>query len=149
MYLRLLGIIAVAGSLLFLTSLDSQQVSIISGDEVHQIVVVVADDNEERRIGLMETEHLADGTGMLFVYDEPMYPVMWMKDMLISLDILFINEASVITHIEKNVPPCQEQIDSNCPRYRSLDLSVMVLELPSGYVERNGIKSGDRIEADL
>lgn len=117
-----------------------------SGGTSYSIKLEIADDNEARRKGLMGRDHLGADSGMLFVYEQPMYPVMWMKDMLIPLDMLFISDDLTINHIESQVPPCREANDSSCARYRSLSPSSWVLELPAGYAEKHGLQVGDKAE---
>ena len=149
MYLRFLIIIALVTSVFFLLNPDGDQVVILSAQGRSVVDVELADDNEERRIGLMGRTELAEGEGMLFVYDQPLYPVMWMKDMLISLDILFIDSEMIINHIEENIAPCTEEDTALCPRYRSDSEVLMVLELPAGYAKKHGIEVGDYIESSL
>ena len=49
----------------------------------------VADEPDERALGLMNRKKLAKNMGMLFVYDKPSAPQFWMKNTLVSLDIVF------------------------------------------------------------
>lgn len=112
-----------------------------------QIERVVSD--EAKRKGLMGREFLADGTGMLFIYPADVNPVMWMKGMLIPLDMVFIDKYFKIIHIEQNLQPCEAQDDSQCALYRSPFPSSYVLELPAGFVSHNGIALGNQITLPL
>jgi hypothetical protein len=47
---------------------------------------------EEKEKGLSNIKELPENEGMLFYYDSPRTVSMWMKDTLIPLDIIFINE---------------------------------------------------------
>lgn len=119
---------------------------IITEEASHRLCVEIARTAEEKRVGLMGREELPEGAGMLFVYeDEKVIPVMWMKSMLIPLDMVFISEDLKISHIEKKVPPCTELFDARCPRYSPPIPVAYVLELPEGYTTRQGIQSGDRV----
>ena len=60
---------------------------ISSANGEHRIKIELADDNEERRVGLMYREELAAGTGMLFDFGDPQPVSMWMKNTLIPLDM--------------------------------------------------------------
>ena len=51
----------------------------------------VADDPEERAVGLMGRESLERNHGMLFVYAEDQILSFWMKGTLIPLDIIFVS----------------------------------------------------------
>jgi uncharacterized ACR, COG1430 len=47
---------------------------------------------EEKEKGLMGVKELPSNEGMIFYYDEPDTRYMWMKNTLIPLDIIYINE---------------------------------------------------------
>ncbi|MBC8442592.1 MAG: DUF192 domain-containing protein [Proteobacteria bacterium] len=66
--------------------------------------VVVVDDPQERAKGLMHETSLDDGKGMLFVFDEQNYHGIWMKDTLIPLDVVWINEDMEIVDIQTLQP---------------------------------------------
>ena len=81
--------------------------------------------------GMMGRENL-DG-GMLFIFPEVAERSFWMKDCLISLDIIFIINNKV-TKVHRNCPPCYE---NKCESYYGI--GDKVLELPSGkYSIREG-----------
>ncbi|MFM8458653.1 MAG: DUF192 domain-containing protein, partial [Chthoniobacterales bacterium] len=49
----------------------------------------VADDPDEKTIGLMGRKELAEGSGMLFVFSRPQPMGFWMKDTLVPLSIAY------------------------------------------------------------
>ncbi|MDH5596786.1 MAG: DUF192 domain-containing protein [Candidatus Peregrinibacteria bacterium] len=110
-----------------------------------KISVEVARTDEEMRLGLMGRTELEDGYGMLFTYDKTSHPVMWMKNMVISLDILFIGSDLLINHIAEGVPPCTEEESHKCARYSSQEGAAFVLELPEGFAGRNSIAVGNQV----
>ena len=67
--------------------------------------VEVADDAQERSLGLMHRDSMATGAGMLFAYEEPQRVVFWMKNTLIPLDIIFMDETGVVKRIHENAVP--------------------------------------------
>ena len=128
---------------------QSPELVIYSGEGDWTIDVEVAETEEEKRIGLMGRTALSEDEGMLFVYDSKASPVMWMKNMLMPIDMLFISEDLTINHLEENLPPCLAEDDDLCDRYSSFELSFYVLELPAGAVQRYGLKKDDRLELKL
>lgn len=98
-----------------------------------------ARNDQERRQGLMHRPHLAENHGMLFDFGDS-YPVaMWMKNTLISLDMLFIDKQGTIIFIAKRTEPGSlAHISSPIPvRY--------VLEIAGGVSEKKQIRPGSRV----
>ncbi|MFH0838090.1 MAG: DUF192 domain-containing protein [Patescibacteria group bacterium] len=126
---------------------DGRFLKIITGQATHKLMVEVARTIEEKQLGLMGREELPDGTGMIFIYNEEgkPNPIIWMKGMLIPLDIVFVGKDLKINYIEKNVQPCRAKYDRQCNRYGSAAPSAYVLELPAGFTARYGIGLGDAI----
>ncbi|MEO1305588.1 MAG: DUF192 domain-containing protein, partial [Pseudomonadota bacterium] len=72
--------------------MDITPLTILSDDVTHEFTVEVADDRDEISFGLMERESMDADKGMLFDFDPPREPAMFMKNTLIPLDMLFIND---------------------------------------------------------
>ncbi|MBU0727565.1 DUF192 domain-containing protein [Patescibacteria group bacterium] len=125
-------------------TLPKQAIQIQTSDSTYNLLVEVAEAKEDQERGLMGRENLMEDEGMLFVYESEVIPSYWMKNMEISLDILFIGADEKIKHIEKNVPPC-EGSDDTCLHYSPLGPIKYVLELQSGFVEKYGVNLGDYI----
>ena len=64
----------------------------------------VADTPEKQIKGLMFETHLPENEGMLFVFDKPSEQLFWMKNTLIDLDIVFIDEHKKVTAVAAQVP---------------------------------------------
>ena len=72
--------------------------NIIIGDK--EYTVEIADTSEEQKKGLQDREYLPQDSGMLFVYDKPQDKVeFWMKDTIIALDQIGINEDGEVTKV--------------------------------------------------
>lgn len=69
----------------------------------------VADEPDERTLGLMNRKKLAKNMGMLFVYHNPSAPQFWMKNTFMSLDIVFFNFEGRVIRIFENVPKMSEK----------------------------------------
>jgi len=108
--------------------------------------VRVADDNNERKIGLSQTISLPDSEGMLFVFDqENQRPIFWMKDMKMAIDIIWINDGKVV-QIDRNVRPEPGKKDSELTKYKSAVGVDYVLETAEGLSDRKNIKVGDLVQ---
>ena len=92
---------------------------------------------QDKAKGLMDRESL-DG-GMLFVYNEEKIIPIWMKNMKIPLDIIWLNKDREVVHIIENAQPCGQECESFKP-----DVEAMyVLELNAGEIKENKIEIGD------
>lgn len=106
----------------------------------HEIEVELADTPETRMTGLMNRPSMPANQGMLFDFGATRPVTMWMKNTLIPLDMLFLDEAGVVSRIATNTKPLSlDTIPSGEPvRY--------VLELNGGAAARFGVEAGDRLE---
>lgn len=102
--------------------------------------VEVLDTPAARIQGLSGRESLPTNGGVLFIFDESEYHGIWMKDMLLSIDIIWIDEKFTVVHIEENVHP------STYPTVFEPDVPArFVVETSSRFAETYGIKEGDRV----
>ena len=123
----------------------SDQALINNGKEDIIINVQIADDNEERMKGLMFIEKLDENGGMLFIFEKEDYQAFWMKNTLIPLDMIFINDELQIVDI-KNAIPCKRD---PCAIYTSKQPARYVLEVNGGFAAKNSIDKYDKITLKL
>lgn len=103
--------------------------------------VEVADTPGSRAKGLSGRESLGENRGILFVFDEPGYYSFWMKDMLISLDFIWINNDEIV-QVNENIRP----EDYPPPKYFTPKYPAdSVLEVNSGTIKKFNIKPGDKV----
>lgn len=114
---------------------------IISNKGVN-LKVKIADTETEREQGLSGTFGLDDNEGMLFVFEKPDYYRMWMKGMLYSLDIIWLDQNFNIIKILKDVSPSTYP-ESFGPGTRA----QYVLEINSGLSDKYGFVLGDQFKA--
>jgi len=106
---------------------------------VTRFAVEIADTVEERATGLMNREFMGQFSGMLFVYDRPQSVTFWMKDTLIPLDLLFVDESGVVQRIHENAIPLDL---TGLPGGNQIQY---VLEINGGMSELLGLKVGAQI----
>lgn len=139
-------LLLLAGGLLFCQSERRDKFIKIYLPNGKSVTAELAVTDEERQRGLMFREKLLPDQGMLFVFEEEGLYSFWMKNTLISLDMLWINKDRRIVHIARNVPPCKED---PCPSYSPERPGFYVLELGAGAADRLGLKLFDRLEFTL
>ena len=101
-------------------------------------VVELASKSNQRQRGLMGRQSLADDRGMLLIYPQAGDNRIWMKNMLIPINVYWIDaNYEVIFH--RRLEPCQA---SPCPVYAAPTTSRLVLELNDS---EHAIEIGDRL----
>lgn len=94
---------------------------------------------EQQALGLMFRQKLPFDEGMLFVFQTEQIISMWMKNTYLPLDMIFFDDNHTIVHIYQNARPHDLSIISS--RVPVLG----VLEVNAGFVQKNHIKLGDKI----
>ena len=96
---------------------------------------------EEEQLGLMHRKNkLKKNHGLLFDYNRYGVFSFWMKDTLLSLDIIWINNNQEIVHIERNVRP-----ESYPATYYSPVPARFVVEVNAFFTSTFNINVGDKI----
>jgi len=106
------------------------------------IEVEVADEPEERQLGLMHRDSLPENYGMLFVFDQEQQLQFWMKNTKIPLSIAYISKDRVIKEIHHMQPLTEKTTES---RYSVL----YALEVNQGFFAKQGIFVGDQVDFTL
>jgi uncharacterized membrane protein (UPF0127 family) len=93
---------------------------------------------EELARGLMFREKLGRDEGMLFIFGEPAYHSMWMKNTLIPLSVAFVDAQGTILNIRDMEPHSEESHMSAGP-------SIYAIEVNRGWFAAKNVKAGDRV----
>lgn len=141
-------ILAFTAALAFLAQLSFAQLataplSIKTDAATHAFTVEIADTPEAITQGMMFRESMEPNSGMLFDFGEVRQASMWMKNTLISLDMLFIDADGKVIAIARNAVPGST---------RSLGPGVpvrAVLEIAGGRAKELGIQPGDTVQHPL
>lgn len=118
----------------------------VEGGNVIRVNVDLAQTDAEKSAGLSNRQYLGDYDGMWFIFDKDSNGPFWMKDMLIPLDIIFVDASGFIVDIKPNNPPCD---DTQCSIVVSSSSYRYVLEVNSNFCEENGVKVGQSIKANV
>ncbi len=105
--------------------------------------VEVANDDKARQIGLSERKSLDQNKGMLFIFPKKDKYGFWMKNTLVPLDMIFINDDKIV-HIVKNAKP-EKEVEGALPIYRTPNDANYVLEVNAGETDKNKFKNGDKV----
>jgi uncharacterized membrane protein (UPF0127 family) len=141
---RLLSILgaALAGTVLSMASAWPQQPMLPTtklSAGIHVIQAEVASTMGTRSQGMMLRKSMAQGAGMLFVFDESAGHCMWMKNTLIPLSVAFIDERGEIANIA-DMQPLDESTHCAARPVR------YALEMNQGWFKKRGISPGTTIQ---
>ncbi len=95
----------------------------------------------EQAQGLSGRQGLNENEGMLFVFEQSGNYPFWMKDMKFAIDIIWITEGKKVVYIQKDARP-----ESFPLMYDPKANAKYVLEVVSGFSEKNNLKVGDSVE---
>ena len=115
------------------------QVDIRAGGVEARFKVDVADEPAEQAQGLMFVESMPKFTGMLFVNEQPERATFWMKNTLIPLDMLFIDETGTVKTMHENAEPLSEEVINGG------DGILAILEINGGLARQLGFGPGSEI----
>ena len=109
------------------------------------IQVDVVDTPAPREMGLMCRAKLPKDYGMLFVFPREMDLGFWMKNTLVSLDLVWIGSDKRITVVAPRLKA--STVDTPEDRVaRAGGKGQYVLELPAGAAKRHGLRMGDALK---
>ena len=126
-----------------LLSRNETQTSVAVGDTKFNVEVAKTD--EERQIGLSETDVLGETDEMLFVFDQPDYYSFWMRDMKFPIDIIYLTGDRVNTVI-KNASPSPN--NENLLIYQPKEKSDIVFEVNAGIADKYNITEGTTLDIE-
>jgi len=105
-----------------------------------KIDLEIADNDYERQLGLMNRKEMKENEGMLFIFPVQQLQSFWMRNTLISLDIMFVNDQKKIVTIHKSTKILSET------SYPSSWPALYVVEVLAGFTDRHNIQVGDKID---
>ena len=109
--------------------------------------VEIAFTTEARTRGLSGRDSLADGVGMLFVFDGGAASAFWMREMRFNLDFVWIGDGCEVVDIHADVPaPPAGTALGDLPLYSSDPPARYNLEINAGAAAARGIEIGDAVK---
>jgi len=95
---------------------------------------------QQKEYGLMYRKELGEDKAMLFIFNNVPVVNMWMKNTLISLDMLFIDSAGKIVYIKHDAKP--ESLDNISAGAEPVKA---VMEIQGGLARKKHINVGDKV----
>lgn len=110
------------------------------GNTKAKIDIEIADDDYKRQLGLMNRKEMKENQGMLFIFPRQDWLSFWMRNTLISLDMIFVDENKKIVTIHKNTRILSDT------SYPSTKPARYVVEVIAGFTDKYNIQVGDKID---
>ncbi len=104
------------------------------------VMASVADSPEERQLGLSGTTMIPEDVVKLFVFDGENKWSFWMKDMLYSIDIIWVNERGEVVTVKESVAP-----ETFPESFTPTDPAKYVIETEAGFSRQYGIVPGTKV----
>lgn len=98
----------------------------------------VADNERDRKYGLMRRDSMPADHGMIFAFNREAPLSFWMRNTLIPLDILYLDHTGKIVSIKQMLPRVESGVPSDEP-------AQFAIELNQGAAESAGAKVGQTL----
>ena len=143
-YILIGGLVAllVASVIAYMVATFQPTTLVRIGSGVYQ--VSVANTEAERMQGLSGVKELPKNGGLLMSFPEDSQWGIWMKDMYIPLDIIWLNGEKKVVYLVANASPELSTTKIFAPK----DPARYVIELPAGSIQKAGIRKGMIAEFD-
>lgn len=118
------------------------ELQFVKGDSniVTKIDIEIAETDAEQQQGLMNRPKMEETQGMLFIFKREAPQSFWMKNTIISLDIIYIDAKHRIVSIAKDAQPYSTTaLPSQGP-------AQYVVEVIAGFADKYNLKSGDLVQ---
>lgn len=107
--------------------------------------LMLANTDASRTQGLSDVNKLSPNGGLLMAFDTDDTHGIWMKDMHMPLDIVWLDSNKKVVYIVKNAPP---EVPVKTV-YQPKSPARYVIELSAGSVDKAGIKVGDTAQFNI
>lgn len=118
-------------------------VTVVQEGKSHVFRAELAATSAQQSQGLMYRKALAPDAAMLFPFPQPKFASFWQKNMLISIDMIYIRADGSIDRIVENTIPGNEE-----PSVSGGEVAA-VLEVAAGTAERLGFDERARVSWTL
>ncbi len=123
-----------------LAQMAVEDLTVVAGAKSYAFKVEVANKPDQIQQGMMFRDKMEENTGMLFDFGEPREANMWMKNVILPLDMLFVDTDGTIVAIAHNAVPGS---------LRRINPGVAVkgvVELKGGRAKSLGIEPGHSVK---
>lgn len=107
-----------------------------TGTVITKINIQIASTEFDRELGLMNRKSMDENQGMLFIFPDVQVRSFWMRNTIIPLDMIFIDDSKTVLNIAKNTTPYADV------SYPSMGPAKYVVEVNGGFCDRHNITPG-------
>jgi hypothetical protein len=103
----------------------------------------IADTPQRWARGYMFRRDIGDADAMIFAFPESDVHPFWMKNTLVALDMIWMDDAFKVLYIEPSAPPCKAD---PCPSYGPPRRARYVLEVRGGIAAKERLVPGETLQ---
>lgn len=100
---------------------------------------------EDLMKGMRFRPSLAADRGMLFMHGKEGSYQYWMHEVLVPLDMIWMNKDRRVVQLVHKAPPCPGPREK-CPSYGGQFPAIYILEVPAGTAAKQGLKPGMQLD---
>ncbi len=124
-----------------------QQGAVLTFPKGGQVFLSIADNPEERLVGLFVLDELPEHQGMLFIFDDGEEQRTWTRHYDFSVDLLWLSDRFEVLDMVEDIAPCRKD---PCTLYRpSKGLARYAIQLAAGQIRRQGVEVGKQLRLGL
>ncbi len=124
-----------------------QQGAVLTFPKGDQAFLSIADNPEERLVGLFILDELGEYQGMLFIFDDGEEAKTWTRHYSFPVDLLWVNDRCEVLDRVEDICPCSKD---PCPLYRpSQGHARYAIQLAAGQIRRQGVEVGKQLRLGL
>lgn len=128
-------VIAIVATIVFFAMNSSRVATVTLGDGVFSARIAATHRAQTKGLGGIEV--MKPHEAMLFIFDENEVHDIWMKDMKMNIDAVWLNEEKRVVHVEQSLSPA-----SYPKAYGPNKSTRYLIEFPAGTVKEKRITKG-------
>ena len=100
---------------------------------------------EKQRWMTFRQDRLPLDTAMLIKHDKPDLHEVWMLNVEYNLDLVWFDEGGNAVYLVRDVPPCENVLDTYSCTYKPTERALYVVAATSGFIDAHGIEKGSKM----
>jgi len=100
---------------------------------------------EQQRWMTFRQDRLPLDMAMLIKHDKPDLYEVWMLNIEYNLDLIWFNENGNVVYMKKDVPPCENVVETVSCTYKTTSEALYVMAATSGFIDAHNVSVGSKM----